>query len=65
MDAGTRATVISISSQVDAIGQIAGGPGVGLIAKLVSVTAAIFTSGILLSPALYLIGRANAQSEEQ
>ncbi len=65
LDTGTRATVISISSQVDAIGQIAGGPGVGLIAKLVSVTAAIFTSGILLSPALYLIGRANAQSEEQ
>jgi len=29
LDSGTRATVISMSGQVDAIGQIAGGPGVG------------------------------------
>lgn len=60
LDSGTRATVISISSQVDAVGQIAGGPAVGLIAKLVSVTAALVTSGSLLSPALLLIGRANS-----
>jgi len=65
LDSGTRATVLSISSQVDAIGQISGGPGVGLIAKTVSVVAAILTSGFLLSPALFLIGRANSQSEEQ
>lgn len=65
LDSGTRATVLSMSGQVDAIGQIAGGPGVGLIANLVSVTAAITTSGLLLSPALFLIGRANDQSREQ
>ena len=65
LDSGTRATVLSISSQVDAIGQIAGGPGVGLIAKLVSVVAAISTSGLFLTPALFLVGRANAQSREQ
>ena len=65
LDSGTRATVLSISSQVDAIGQIAGGPGIGLIAKLVSVIAAISTSGLLLTPALFLVGRANAQSREQ
>ncbi|MBT3314761.1 MAG: MFS transporter [Anaerolineae bacterium] len=65
LDSGTRATVLSISSQVDAIGQIAGGPSVGLVAKLVSVVAAISTSGLLLSPALLLVGRANAQSQEQ
>jgi len=65
LDSGTRATVLSMSGQVDAIGQIAGGPGVGLIANLVSVTAAIVTSGLLLFPALPLIGRANAQSREQ
>jgi MFS transporter, DHA3 family, tetracycline resistance protein len=64
LDSGTRATVLSMSSQVDAIGQIAGGPGVGLVAKFFSVVAAIFTSGILLSPALLLIRCANAQSEE-
>ena len=65
LDSETRATVLSISGQVDAIGQIAGGPGVGLIAKLVSVVAAIITSGALLSPALFLIKRANRQSENQ
>ncbi len=65
LDSGTRATVLSMSSQVDAIGQIAGGPGVGLIAKLVSVTAAISTSGLLLTPALFLIGGANTRSREQ
>lgn len=65
LDSGTRATVLSMSGQVDAIGQIAGGPGVGLIANLVSVVAAITTSGLLLSPALFLIGRANTQSAEQ
>jgi len=65
LDSGTRATVLSISSQVNAIGQIAGGPSIGLVAKLASVVAAISTSGLLLSPALLLIGRANAQSQEQ
>jgi len=64
LDSGTRATVLSMSSQVDAIGQIAGGPGVGMVAKLVSVVAAISTSGLLLTPALFLIGRANARSPE-
>jgi DHA3 family tetracycline resistance protein-like MFS transporter len=65
LDSGTRATVLSMSGQVDAIGQIAGGPSVGLVARAFSVVAAIMTSGLLLSPALILIGRANAQSPEQ
>jgi len=65
LDSGVRATVHSMFGQVDAIGQIAGGPGVGLIANLASVAAAITTSGLLLSPALFLIGQANAQSAEQ
>ena len=65
LDSDTRATVLSMSGQVDAIGQVAGGPGVGLIANLISVVAAITTSGLLLSPALFLVGRANAQSVEQ
>jgi DHA3 family tetracycline resistance protein-like MFS transporter len=65
LDSRVRATVHSMFGQVDAIGQIAGGPGVGLIANLVSVVAAISTSGLLLTPALFLIGRANRQSLEQ
>ena len=62
LDSNTRATVLSMSSQVDAIGQMGGGPLVALIAGIYSVTAAIITSGLLLLPALPLIGRANTQS---
>lgn len=65
LDSRVRATVHSMFGQVDAIGQIAGGPGVGLVASLASVVAAISTSGLLLTPALFLIGRANRQSQEQ
>jgi DHA3 family tetracycline resistance protein-like MFS transporter len=65
LDSGTRATVLSMSSQVDAIGQICGGPVVGLIARMASVVAAILSSGLILSPALILVTRANAQVEGQ
>lgn len=49
-----RATVISISSQSDAIGQIAGGPVVGYVGVLASVRAALVLGGCILSPALLL-----------
>lgn len=62
LDPQTRATVHSMAGQVDAIGQIGGGPGVGAIAQSLSVTAAIVTSGLLLLPAIPLLGRANSQS---
>jgi MFS transporter, DHA3 family, tetracycline resistance protein len=65
LDSQVRATVHSMFGQIDAIGQIAGGPGVGLLANLASVATAVTTSGVLLSPALFLIGRANRQSERQ
>lgn len=55
LDPQVRATVISMSSQVDAFGQIAGGPGVGLVARRVSLRAGLLTSALLLSPALGLI----------
>jgi len=65
LDSKVRATVHSMFGQVDAIGQIAGGPGVGLIANLISVSAALVTSSLLLSPAVFLIGRTNTQSRDQ
>ena len=57
LDSRVRATVLSMSSQVDAIGQIAGGPGVGLIGSLVSVRAALLTSSLILTPVLVLYRR--------
>jgi len=65
LDSKTRATVLSMSSQVDAIGQIGGGPGVAAIAAWFSVSAAITTSGLLLSPAMFLVNRANLQSADE
>ena len=62
LDSQTRATVHSMSSQVDAIGQVGGGPLVALVAGMSSVASAIVTSGLLLLPAFPLIARANTQS---
>ncbi|HET7144331.1 MAG TPA: MFS transporter [Anaerolineales bacterium] len=62
LDPQTRATVHSMVGQVDAFGQIAGGPSVGLVARFFSVVAAITTSGLLLLPAVFLVGKANSRS---
>lgn len=64
LDSETRATVHSMVGQVDAIGQVAGGPGVALVARFFSVVAAIATSGFLLFPAMFFVGRANSKSKE-
>ncbi len=52
-----RATVISMGNQSNAIGQVAGGPGVGAIGSAFSIRAALVVAGCLLSPALLLYGR--------
>jgi DHA3 family tetracycline resistance protein-like MFS transporter len=65
LESHVRATVISMSSQVDAIGQIGGGPMVGMIGNLISVRAALLTSAFILSPVIALYSRALRQNEEQ
>jgi MFS transporter, DHA3 family, tetracycline resistance protein len=52
-----RATVLSMNSQVNALGQIAGGPGVGWVGNRFGVRAAIGLSALLLTPALALYTR--------
>ena len=64
LDSQVRATVISMSSQADALGQIAGGPAVGAIGSIVSVTAAIATSGVILAPVLWLYARTSRNKSE-
>jgi DHA3 family tetracycline resistance protein-like MFS transporter len=59
-----RATVLSMTNQSDAIGQIAGGPGVGAVGRYVSLQAALALSGLLLVPALPLYARAHRQGSE-
>ena len=67
LDSKVRATVISMSSQADAVGQIAGGPVVGLIGSLVSVQAALLTSSVILTPmlALYQFAIRNGEPDEE
>jgi DHA3 family tetracycline resistance protein-like MFS transporter len=51
-----RATVLSMVGQADALGQVAGGPVVGLVG-LRSLRAALVFSGLILTPALALYSR--------
>ena len=57
-DPKMRATIISLFGQVDAIGQIVGGPGVGLIGKFVSLRAALATTSAILAPNIFFFTRA-------
>jgi DHA3 family tetracycline resistance protein-like MFS transporter len=58
IDSRVRATVLSMNSQVNAFGQVAGGPVVGLIGRNVSIRAALATSALILTPVLGLYARA-------
>ena len=57
IDSKVRATVLSMISQVDAVGQMAGGPIVGIIGNLRSIRAALTGSALLLAPTVPLFGR--------
>jgi MFS transporter, DHA3 family, tetracycline resistance protein len=61
-DSSVRATVNSIASQADAIGEAGGGPIVGVIGKVISLPAALVASALFYVPLLGLYGRA-ARSE--
>ena len=56
LDPSVRATVISMSSQVDAMGQIGGGPFVGGIANRTGIPSGLMVSAGLLTFALPIYG---------
>ncbi len=58
-----RATVLSTLGQMDAIGQVIGGPVIGLVANWVGLRAALILSGLVLSPVLLFYRRAFIQTE--
>ena len=62
-DSSVRATVNSIASQADAVGETVGGPIVGVIGNVISLPAALVTSSLFYVPLLGLYGRA-ARSDE-
>ena len=64
LDSKVRATVHSMFGQVDAIGQVLGGPIVAAIAAAGSAVASLVTSSLLLTPALFFTNRANRSSPD-
>ncbi len=54
IDSSVRATVISMSSQVDALGQMAGGPPMGVFGERFGIRAALVASAAILSPVVAL-----------
>jgi MFS transporter, DHA3 family, tetracycline resistance protein len=59
IDSQVRATVLSMQSQTDAIGQITGGVPLGALGR-VSLRLALAASALSLAPALWFIRRADA-----
>ncbi|MCH7321320.1 MFS transporter [Solibacillus sp. MA9] len=52
-----RATALSMYGQLDAFGQVAGGPLVGMVALYTSVQGGIIMSAILIIPTVYFLWR--------
>jgi DHA3 family tetracycline resistance protein-like MFS transporter len=63
LDSKVRATMLSVSTQCDAIGQVAAGPTVGVIAGLSSIRTGLSVAALALVPVLPLYGRAISQGD--
>jgi DHA3 family tetracycline resistance protein-like MFS transporter len=63
IDSRVRATVLSTASQMDALGQMIGGPIVGVVGTLRSIRAALTTSALMLFPALPLFQKMRGPDE--
>lgn len=57
LDPETRATALSVNSQANAIGQVAGGPPLGALGNRAGVPIALVVSALVLSPAVVVYGR--------
>ncbi len=57
LESSVRATVFSMRGQADALGQIVGGPLVGLVATVFSLRAVMVLSGLMIAPTLLLYRR--------
>ncbi|MCB8958997.1 MAG: MFS transporter [Ardenticatenales bacterium] len=63
-DSTTRATILSMNGQVDAIGQLVGGLVIGAMGRLVSLPAGLLTMLIFLGPAVWLFSVARRQNHQ-
>jgi DHA3 family tetracycline resistance protein-like MFS transporter len=61
VDTRVRATVMSMSSQSEALGKTAGGPLIGVVASVLSLRSALAVAGVAIFPALLFYFRAFGQ----
>jgi DHA3 family tetracycline resistance protein-like MFS transporter len=64
VESRVRATVISMSSQMEALGKTAGGPMIGVVAGAVTVRSALALAGAAILPALLFYFRAFGQGPQ-
>jgi DHA3 family tetracycline resistance protein-like MFS transporter len=64
LDPEVRATILSMTGQAEAVGQVIGNLAIGVLANIFSVPLALFFCGGLLAPALGFIRRANRHAVE-
>jgi len=62
IDSKIRATVLSMTGQIDALGELSGGPILGSIGRLVSLRAALIVSSLTLSPTVPLYQKIRAMT---
>lgn len=63
-ESGVRATVLSVASQANAFGQIAGGPPIGLAGNRFGLPIALSISGLLMLPVVLLAGRIRQRGQQ-
>ncbi|YAL83859.1 MFS transporter [Dermacoccaceae bacterium W4C1] len=57
VESRARATTLSMTSQADALGQVVGGPTLGVLANRTSVATAITVFGLILTPIAFIYSR--------
>jgi len=65
IESKVRATMLSMTAQLDAFGQMIGGPIVGALGNLRSIRAALTASAMLILPVVPLYGRTIRQTKEK
>ncbi|HEY7269493.1 MAG TPA: MFS transporter [Dehalococcoidia bacterium] len=63
LESNVRATMLSVASQCDALGQITAGPLIGVLADATSIRAGLTAAGLALLPVVPLYSRAIGQGD--
>jgi MFS transporter, DHA3 family, tetracycline resistance protein len=65
LESNSRATVLSMSEQAGALGELSGGPVLGAIGSAQSIRAALVGSTLLMGPVIGLFGRSLVRNEHR